>query len=409
MKLASPASARRRPDDADAPNPSTPSSRRRAPSKRTFVASLTPVVFLLIFVFYAIWLGDTFLALDTRILDLHQNTPLLIAALGLCSCMIAGRFDLSIGGVATLTCFLALGLRSEQGWPFWMVIVSCLVVGIVCGVVNSVLVIGLNVNEFIATLATGGIITGISHVYSGGSPLSPSSDEPGHDIPSWFTGSGSIGNFQSKVPAPLTWLVVVAALFALAMVIWEALAARQSSVRAVPFWVGATAAAIILCVAASTTGLGLPWTVFILFVTAFGLWTIMRYTAFGRELYAIGGNSVAARLAGVRVGARTTAVFMLSGLLAAFAGILLAANQGSASTDIAVPYLLPAFAAVFLSTVLFSTGRFHIWGTVLGGYLSIFVVQGLIAGGLPFTWTDVVSGLVLALAVAFSTALHRTR
>ena len=82
-------------------------------------------------------------------------------------------------------------------------------------------------------------------------------------------------------------------------------------------------------------------------------------------------------------------------------------SQGAASPDIAAPYLLPAFAAVFLSTVLFSSGRFHVWGTVIGGYVVVTVGQGLIIGGLPFTWTFVVNGVVLVAAVALSTVLKK--
>jgi ribose/xylose/arabinose/galactoside ABC-type transport system permease subunit len=99
---------------------------------------------------------------------------------------------------------------------------------------------------------------------------------------------------------------------------------------------------------------------------------------------------------------------VLGGTLAALAGIVLAANQGSAAPDVAVGFLLPAFAAAFLSTVILSTGQFKVWGTLIGGTFLVWVSQGLIVGGLAFTWTDVVNGVVLTLAVALSTIFRRT-
>ena len=87
--------------------------------------------------------------------------------------------------------------------------------------------------------------------------------------------------------------------------------------------------------------------------------------------------------------------------------MLLAAGQGSAPVDAAAGFLLPAFAAAFLSTVVFSNGQFTVWGTLIGGTFLVWVSQGLIIGGLPFTWTNVVNGAVLIAAVAVSTVLRR--
>ena len=81
----------------------------------------------------------------------------------------------------------------------------------------------------------------------------------------------------------------------------------------------------------------------------------------------------------------------------------LASLNDSAAPGVAVDFLLPAFAAAFLSTVLFSRGGFTVWGTMTGGVFIVWVAQGLILGGLQYTWTDVVNGVVLVSAVALST------
>jgi ribose/xylose/arabinose/galactoside ABC-type transport system permease subunit len=149
------------------------------------------------------------------------------------------------------------------------------------------------------------------------------------------------------------------------------------------------------------------WTIAVLLAVGMIVWVLLSYTTFGRYLRATGSNAEAARLAGVNPGKETIKAFALGGLLAALAGVLLAANQGSASPDVATGFLLPAFAAAFLSTVVLSTGRFTVWGTLIGGIFLVWVSQGLIVGGLAFTWTNVVNGVVLVLAVALSTVLRR--
>ena len=153
----------------------------------------------------------------------------------------------------------------------------------------------------------------------------------------------------------------------------------------------------------------MSWTIFTLGVLAIIVWVLMKYTVIGQSIYAVGGSVRAAMFAGIRTDGITLFAFVVSGLLAAVAGVVLAASQGSAAPGIADPLLLPAYAAVFLSTVLVSRGRFHVWGTVGGGIALVYVSSGLIEGGVPFTWTQVINGVVLVLAVSLSTYLRRSR
>lgn len=127
----------------------------------------------------------------------------------------------------------------------------------------------------------------------------------------------------------------------------------------------------------------------------------------GRNIKATGSNPTAARLAGVKTTRETYRAFMVVGVLSEFAGITVSASQGSASPNLAGGFLLPAFAAAYLSTVIFSAGRFTVIGTSLGGIFVLWVAQGPIEGGLNFTWTEVVNGGVLIIAVSLSTLLRR--
>jgi ribose/xylose/arabinose/galactoside ABC-type transport system permease subunit len=381
---------------------------RRVATSKLFQGSITFAAFVAVFVVYGFWLGDLFLSTETRFLDIHQNAPVLILGLAVMFTLIAGQFDLSVGGMATLTAFLSVGLSINQEWPFGVVIGLCLLIGLAGGLLNGFLVVRLRVNTFIATLGTGGVFAGLSSVYGKGTQLAPS-DTTGQ-LPAWFSGPESLGAFGHKFPAWLLWI----ALACVAVGAVLALRGQKPESRSQRSW-DAISVGIVAAVAVVAFALGLPnwvdavsWTIALLLVVGLVVWALLQFTTYGRYLHATGANPEAARLAGVKPGKETIKAFVMGGLLAALAGIVLAANQGSASPDVATGFLLPAFAAAFLSTVVLSTGRFTVWGAIVGGTFLVWVSQGLIVGGLAFTWTDVVNGTVLVAAVALSTVLRRT-
>lgn len=368
-----------------------------------FRRSVSPLVFLAVFVVIRVWSGEAFLRPASRSLDVHQNVPVLLLGLAAMVTLVAGFFDLSIAAMATLTTFLTIGLRSNEGWPMPVVIATCLLIGLAGGVLNGVLVVRVQINTFIATLGTAGIFTGLSAAYSGGTQLTPGIDEP--QLPSWFA---SLASFGHKVPAWLMWVVFLLAVGGAARAGWRA--ARSAARPIVVTGVAIVGLIVVGELADVRTWMrSITWLTFFLLVVAALLWTLMNRTSFGRHLYATGSNSTAARIAGVPVQRESMKAFVLGGFLAALAGVLLAASQGSAAQGAANGSLLPAFAAAFLSTVIFSLGQFTVWGTVVGGTFLIWVSQGLIFGGVKFTWTAVVNGLVLLVAVSFSTLSRRAR
>ncbi|SNQ45933.1 putative multiple sugar transport system permease protein [Frankia canadensis] len=401
-------------DDAATEPPSTAPSvplARPAPSRtlaqsRAFGSSLTFLAFLAIFAGYSVWLGDRFLDPGARLLNLHQNVPVLLIALAAMITLVAGKFDLSVSSTASLTAYLAIGLRTEQGLPFWAVLVACLAVGVAVGLVNGFLVEYLSINAFIATLGSGGVILGISSVYSGGGPLIPSGPRA---VPGWFD---ALGSFASRPPAAVVWAIAAVACAALVRLLGAVVPSRWDRTRSLAARTVAVAAAAALVVVGldvpSWSG-GVSWLTFLLLVVATAMWVLLELTAFGRGLKASGANPEAARLAGIHTRRHVLGAFVLGGVLAALAGVILAATQGSVAPDLAGAFLLPAFAAAFLSTVVFSAGAFTVWGTVIGGVFVVWVGQGLIVGGLPNTWTDIVNGAVLLIAVSLSTVVRIAR
>ena len=139
------------------------------------------------------------------------------------------------------------------------------------------------------------------------------------------------------------------------------------------------------------------------------LWAMLRYTASGRYMHAIGGNRVAARLSGIRVGRYVIAAFMISAMCSSVAGIVETARNGSAQPTAGQSFLLPAFAAAFLGAATLRRGEFHIVGTVIGVYLIAVATSGLFTLGAPFYTQEFLTGGLLILATAGSRFLGRHR
>ncbi|MEU6643604.1 ABC transporter permease [Saccharomonospora sp. NPDC046836] len=368
------------------------------------IKSATVTGFVAIFIVMQFWLSRGFFVAAPRMLNIHQNVPVLLLATAAVVGLLAGAFDLSISGTATLTAFLAVGLTAQQGLPFPLVLVIVLGVGVAAGLVNGLIVSTLNVNVIIATLGTGSIMVGISAVYSGGAVVTSASGTP---LPGWFL---DFGRFTTKLPLPLQ-LVLVAAALCWAFVALGRVRPPAALAPAWPVW----RAVLVLVLGAVVYFVfdlqgwikAISALVGLYLVVVFLIWVLMERTVHGRSMKATGANPLAARLAGVRTGKETYRAFIGTGVLASLAGIALAANQGAASPDVAGGFLLPAFAAAFLSTVIFSRGLFTVTGTAIGGIFIIWVAQGLIEAGLKFTWTGIVNGAVLIVAVSLSTLLQR--
>ena len=129
-------------------------------------------------------------------------------------------------------------------------------------------------------------------------------------------------------------------------------------------------------------------------------WIYLRYTSGGRSLYAIGGNQEVARLAGINVNLYTVGVYVVSGLLAGLAGVVLAMRLDSVQPTAGVSYELDTIAAVVIGGTSLSGGKGGILGTIIGVLIIGVLRNGLnLLGVSPFTQA-VVIGVVIALAVA---------
>lgn len=154
--------------------------------------------------------------------------------------------------------------------------------------------------------------------------------------------------------------------------------------------------------------LGIPIPAIILGVLGLLLWTYLQQTAGGRRMYAVGGNEEAARIAGIRIKRVQLLAFVICGVTAATAGILLAVQLGSGQPTGAVGLLLSAFAGAFLGSATWREGEFHIGGTIVGVLILGVVFSGLALTDAQYFLKDIITGVILVVAVG-SASLLRSR
>ena len=147
---------------------------------------------------------------------------------------------------------------------------------------------------------------------------------------------------------------------------------------------------------------GIPNPIIIMAVVVVGLWVLVERTAIGQEIQAVGGNPIAARLAGINVDRIKILGFVISAVCAALTGALLASRLGSGTMNAADAYLLTAFAAVFLGSATLRDGEFHVLGTFIGTLIIVFGFNGLNIFGAPTFSQYVFQGTILVVAVALS-------
>ena len=144
---------------------------------------------------------------------------------------------------------------------------------------------------------------------------------------------------------------------------------------------------------------GIPALSIIMVLLVILFWFIMRHTAFGRKLYAIGGNEVAASVGGLNVRFNKNMAFALCGALAAITGVLMASRLGSAHPTGGDGFLLRAYAAVFLGSTLSKQGIPNIPGSLLGAAILGILSNGLTILQVPTFVQDILTGCIIILAV----------
>jgi ribose transport system permease protein len=143
----------------------------------------------------------------------------------------------------------------------------------------------------------------------------------------------------------------------------------------------------------------IPYPVLFMLILGAILFFVLRYTTFGRYLYAIGGNQTAAKLVGINVNKNRTIVFMLSGVFSAFAGMLIMARLGTAQPTLGTAWLMPAITAPVLGGTSMKGGRGGVIGTIIGALLMTEISNAIVTMRISTYWEQIVIGMVVIIAV----------
>ncbi len=153
--------------------------------------------------------------------------------------------------------------------------------------------------------------------------------------------------------------------------------------------------------------LTIPVIVMIVSIVVIGL--MMRRTSYGLRVYAVGGNELAAKIAGVKTNWILFSVYAISGGLAGLSGIILASRTINGAPTTGTGYELDSIAAVVIGGASLSGGRGTAWGTVIGLFLIQILNNGLDILTVPAYWQKVIKGALIVIAVAIDVWAARRR
>lgn len=144
---------------------------------------------------------------------------------------------------------------------------------------------------------------------------------------------------------------------------------------------------------------GIPTPIYIMAIVYLIMFVVLKYTMFGRHVYAIGGNEEAAHLTGIKVNRTLINVYSISGLLAGISGVVMAGRLFSGQPMVGIAFELDAIAAVVLGGTSFVGGRGRIQGTIIGVLIVAVLTNGMTLLNVDYYWQQVVKGIVIVIAV----------
>ncbi|WP_226036097.1 ABC transporter permease [Aquibacillus saliphilus] len=253
--------------------------------------------------------------------------------------VITGGIDISGGSIIGLTS-VVLGLLSQiLGLNIWLAVLLAILVGGLCGLLNGVLIAYGNVQAMVITLGGMLLYSGVAVVLVGVSGVSA------------YEGIAGFSEQFSKL--------------------------------------------------AYGKVLGIPHSV-ILFLIMFAIaYILLHLTRFGRFIYLTGINQNAADYSGIDTRKIITSTYVLSGLSAGVAGVMLTSYLGSARADFGSEYLMPILTVVVLGGTLITGGKGGVVGTALASIIVGFLQVGLQMGGMSTQYIGLATGLLLIISVAF--------
>jgi putative multiple sugar transport system permease protein len=331
-----------------------------------------------------------------------QNSYVITMALGMLLIIVSGWIDLSVGSVVAVVGALAGVLIVRYHFDWRLTVALCLLVGATIGAFQGYWVAYLKIPAFIVTLAGMLIFRGLTFVLLQGESVGP--------FPTGFQkiSSGFIPDVF-KYPGFHLTTIVIGIVFSVLLIFLD-LRARKNQQKygfeVTPFYffiiknIIITAAVMGLCYLMASYK-GLPNVLVLLFVLIAGYAFITSQSVVGRRIYAMGGNEKAAKLSGVNTPRLLFYTFVNMGVLAALAGIIVAARLNSSTPNAGDGMELDVIAACFIGGASASGGIGTVIGAVVGAFMIGVLNNGMSIVGLGIDWQKVVKGIVLLIAVLF--------
>jgi ribose transport system permease protein len=298
---------------------------------------------LLVFLFFAVTDavqqdGGRFTSLRNLQTMLVSSAPVVVGALGMTVVIIAGGIDLS-AGTAIALCATVLAWVLDRGGPIELALVCCILTGCAAGSLNGVMISALKVAPFIVTLGTMTAYLGIAKLVADETTVRP----PLETVPD------RMDSLAMPSPDP-AWLLVAPG-------------------------------------------------VWIMLAMAVALSLVLRYTVFGRHVFALGSNELTARLCGLDVPTLKVAVYALGGLFFGLAGVYQFAKLKVGNPTSGLGMELEIIAAVVIGGASLSGGRGTVLGTLTGALLMQTIASGCTQLGLSNPVQDIILGIIIVAAV----------
>jgi putative multiple sugar transport system permease protein len=331
-----------------------------------------------------------------------QNSYVIIMALGMLLVIVAGHIDLSVGSVVGFTGAVAAVLTVNMGLPVYIVIPTVLLVGMLIGAAQGYWVAYWHIPSFIVTLAGMLVFRGLTLWLLNGQNIGP--------FPKSFQllSTGFIPDlFAINKPNMTAILVVVLASLIITWLGWRARKSDASfGIEPEPMLMFVirnmiVSAALIFVGYKLATFRGLPNVVIVLSVLTVIYAFFTENTTMGRRIYALGGNEKAAKLSGIKTDRLVFLTFVNMGVLAALAGMIIAARLNSSTPKAGAGFELDVIAAVFIGGASMSGGVGKIIGVVVGALIMGVMNNGMSILGIGIDYQQVIKGLVLLAAVIF--------
>ncbi|MBI4899246.1 MAG: sugar ABC transporter permease [Actinobacteria bacterium] len=375
--------------------------------KQLFGGSLRQFGMLFVMVALAIFfhlLTGGLVITPTNLMNLlNGNSYILVLAIGMVMVIIIGHIDLSVGSVAAFVGIVVAITMRDWGIPWWVAFLLGLALGALCGAWQGFWVAYMGIPGFIVTLAGYMFFRGANQ-WVGKSLTVP--------VPTTFQylGAGYLPEWGANTGMNNSTLLL--GLASIAVLVWMQLSQRRALAKigadVPPMSVTVTRLILVTIVIGYLTwmfGTGRPGSSFpvpglILAALVILYSYITSRTIFGRHIYAVGGNRLAAELSGVNTRRTYFLVMMNMAMLSAFAGMMFVGRANASGPFDGVGWELDAIAAVFIGGAAVSGGVGTVVGSLIGGLVMAVLNNGLQLMSAGSDATQMIKGLVLLAAVA---------